>query len=78
MSSKIKLSSLSPGLEAEICSLPPDELCASRLTELGFYPGARIFRLYNAVFGDPCAFFVQGAVIALRRSESDRILVKPI
>ncbi len=78
MSSAIKLSDLPIGVDAVICSLPEDENCASRLTELGFFPGARISRLFNAVFGDPCAYSVQNAVIALRRSETERITVNTL
>lgn len=78
MSSTIKLSALEPGSEALICSLPQDELFSSRLIDLGFYPGAKVRSLFRAVFGDPCAFSVQNAVIALRRTETDRIMVNPL
>ncbi len=78
MSSTMKLSALEPGAEALVCALPEDGLYASRLMELGFYPGARIQSLFTAVFGDPCAYSVQSAVIALRRSETEKISIKPI
>jgi len=78
MSSTIKLSALKPGSEALIRTLPDDELCSSRLMDLGFYPGAKVRRLFSAVLGDPCAFSVQSAVIALRKTETERIFISPL
>ncbi len=78
MSSSIKLSELAPGTEASICSIENDSALKTRLTDLGFYPGARTKALFSAVFGDPTAYLIQNAVIALRRSDADKILVKPL
>ncbi len=78
MSSSIKLSELATGAEAIISSLENESSVNERLTELGFYPGARIRALYRAIFGDPTAYMIQNAVIALRRSESEKILVREL
>lgn len=78
MSSVISLSELPLGCEAIISALPRDDICASRLIELGFYPGASVRPLFRAVFGDPCAYSVQNAIIALRKKETKKILVSPI
>lgn len=75
MSSSVSLSSLPKGKDAIIQSLPKDSICASRLIELGFFPGAKIRPLFTAISGDPCAYSVQRAVIALRKDESDKITV---
>ncbi len=78
MSSAIKLNELPPFAEAQICTLEHGIAIASRLTDLGFYPGAQVKRLFSAVFGDPDAYMIQNAVIALRRSEAEKILVLPL
>ena len=46
-----------------------------RLLELGFTPGAKLVWLFDAPCGEPTAYWVGGAVIALRRSEAARIAV---
>lgn len=75
MSSRIKLSELPQGASAVVFSLENGRAVNDRLAELGFYPGADVKALFSAVFGDPRAYLVQDAVIALRRSESEKIFV---
>lgn len=76
MSPAYKLSKLSPGQSAYICAVE-NSMHGKRLAELGFYPGASVKALFCGVFGQPTAYLVQNAVIALRRTESEKILVKP-
>ena len=73
MSSVIKLSSLSPGQEATVYSLNGRESVNSRLVDLGVYPGATLRPVFRAVLGDPTAYLIQNAVIALRRSDAEKI-----
>lgn len=75
MSSRIKLSELPPGASAFVFSLENGISANDRLAELGFYPGASVKALFSGVFGEPMAYMVQNAVIALRRTESEKILV---
>ena len=46
-----------------------------RLLELGFVPGAEVQALHRAPFGDPVAYGICGAVIALRRADSAHIII---
>ena len=46
-----------------------------RLMELGFIPGRTVSALQAAPWGDPVAYAVCGAVIALRRSDASQILI---
>ncbi|WP_298481705.1 FeoA domain-containing protein [uncultured Ruminococcus sp.] len=48
-----------------------------RLQDLGWIPGTRIQRLQTAGSGDPTAYAVRGAVIALRRCDAKLVLVYP-
>ena len=48
-----------------------------RLLELGFLEGARVRVLHEGLFGrDPIAVRVNGATVALRRSEAMAILIR--
>ncbi len=54
----------------------PDEL-ERRLLELGFIEGARVQVLHEGPFGrDPIAVRVNGATVALRRSEAMAVLAE--
>ncbi len=77
MSPAYKLSELSMGRSARICAV--DQIKnGERLSELGFYPGATVRPLFSGIFGEPKAYLVQNAVIALRRTESEKILVNEL
>ncbi len=77
MSPAYKLSELSPGRSAYIYAIDETKQ-GERLAELGFYPGASVKALFSGVFGEPMAYMVQNAVIALRRLESEKILVNEL
>ncbi len=68
----IPLSKLLPNHAGTITEVPPNH---PRLAGIGFTPGTAIVRLYSAPSGSPTAYLVRGAVVALRTSDADRILV---
>lgn len=78
MSSTKKLSELSIGEEAVVCALMNEKCLKRRLIDLGVFPGARLEPLFRAVCGDPTAYLIQNAVIALRRSDAEKIVVSPL
>ena len=47
-----------------------------RLQDLGFVPGTRVTALYASPAGDPVAYLVRGAVVALRRCDAATIDVR--
>lgn len=49
-----------------------------RLFDLGVIPGAVIRRRYTAPSGSPIAFEVQGAVVALRKSDAKNLIVEEV
>ena len=56
--------------------LPAAEI-ERRLLELGFLEGARVSVLHEGLFGrDPIAVRVNGATVALRRSEAMAIMIR--
>lgn len=70
------LSELPIGSSGIIKSLAMNGLARMRLLDLGFVPGTRVEAVRRSPFGDPVAFRVRGTLIALRREESDKIILE--
>lgn len=66
---------LAVGQEAFVSQLRADEETNARLLALGFVPGGRVEAVQESPWGDPVAYRVCGAVIALRRTDASRITV---
>lgn len=49
-----------------------------RILDIGITVGSKIESLFASPFGEPVAYGIRGAVIALRREESEKIAVEPI
>jgi len=50
----------------------------TRLHELGFVEGDMVMPALRSPFGDPIAYQIRGALIALRREDADLITVETI
>ncbi len=76
----VRLSVLKPGEKAEIVKLAGDlrGLARQRLLDLGFVRGSVVKAYLKAPLGEPVAYVVKDAVIALRKEQSDKILVKKL
>ncbi|MGE0464091.1 MAG: iron dependent repressor, metal binding and dimerization domain protein [Vicinamibacterales bacterium] len=76
----LRLSDLPAGSLAEVVSLDPGlrGFMRRRLLDLGFTPGARIRPDLTTFSGDPRAYRLRGTTIALRRDQSDRVLVRAV
>ena len=70
------LDRLKTGQRAVIASVDATEQQKRRLMELGFVPGGRIEALLEGPWGDPVAYAVCGAVIALRRADAHQITIR--
>lgn len=75
----VPLTQLPDGAAADIVALDPSfrGFARRRLLDLGFTPGARVRSELQTFTGDPRAYRLRGTTIALRREQSDRVLVKP-
>jgi DtxR family Mn-dependent transcriptional regulator len=74
------LSTLSPGTSARVTGLAralrgPQR---RRLLDLGFVPGTVVEAEYASAMGDPVAYRVRGALIALRREQAAAVLTEPV
>lgn len=64
---------LAPGHQAWVGELSAQGELRRRLRDLGFVPGAQVECLGRSPLGDPAAYRVRGAVVALRRRDAQRI-----
>lgn len=69
------LDCLAPGQQATVQDLTFPAPKRRRLLDLGFVPGAAVTALQAAPWGDPMAYGVRGAVIALRRTDAHNISI---
>ena len=69
------LDTLPVGEGATVTALTFTGIKRRRLLDLGFTPGSAVRALQESPWGDPVAYGVQGAVIALRREDARRIAI---
>ena len=73
---KICLSELAPGEAGRISEIRITGALRRRLLDLGMIPQTLVACRNLAPSGSPLAFWVRGAVIALRRRDAAKILVE--
>ena len=80
MPESLRLSRLEPGETAEVVAISPLSRGAERrrLLDLGILPGTRITAEFNSPSGDPVAYRIRGAVIALRENQAQLIRVRRV
>ena len=76
MSPIYPLNELPRGQRAVVCRLDTQGALRRRLMDLGFLPGAVVQSLYRSCCGDPVAYAIGGAVIALRHLDAATVLVR--
>lgn len=75
MNTEKSLFSLKTGEKAQIIKLNSEGSMRRRLQDIGFSEGAAVMCLLKASHGDPSAYLIKGAVIALRKEDSSEIMV---
>ncbi|MCI8554682.1 MAG: ferrous iron transport protein A [Clostridiales bacterium] len=71
----LTLDSLPEGRKARVRELLSTGSMRRRLLDIGLIEGTNIECLQRSPAGDPVAYLIRGAVIALRSEDSSRILV---
>lgn len=74
---ELPLSALALGEHAYISRVGGKNNMALRLAELGLMPGTRIECELVSPAGNPAAYRVRGALIALRRGDAQMVMVVP-
>lgn len=69
----IMLSTLRPGESAYVTEVNAQPAMARRLADLGLIRGTRVTCVLRSPAGDPRAYLIRGALIALRQADTDGI-----
>jgi len=69
------LSSIKPGERAVVKKLTADGSIRRRLLDIGLVDGTQVECIGKSPCGDPAAYLIRGAVIAIRREDSNCVLV---
>lgn len=75
MSEVIQLTDLKKGQKAVIFELAVFDDMRRRLQDIGLIEGTVVECVGKSPLGDPCAYYIRGAVIALRSEDSGRVMV---
>lgn len=66
------------GRKAQVIKVGTEGLIRNRLLDLGLVPSTIVEAIRRSPAGDPVAYRIRGAVIALRSEESQQIQVRSI
>ena len=77
MTEEITLSALPAGARAAVTKISAGEEERRRLAQLGIIPGTALICRLRGPGGSPVAFDVRGVTLALRKTDCDRITVRP-
>ncbi len=70
------LASLAIGESAAVAQIDPECKITRRLYDLGFCRGETVTCMFKSPLGDPTAYLIRGAMIALRRRDAAMVAVK--
>jgi ferrous iron transport protein A len=72
------LTNLHEGESARVISLLNKGRIKRRLQDLGLIPGTQVQCIQKSPYGDPVAYGIRGAVIALRADDAKGVLINKI
>ena len=72
------LNHLPTGKKGTVSSLLSSGAQRRRFLDLGLTPGTVVEALHQSPAGDPVAYEIRGAVIALRREDAEKIRIRPL
>ena len=71
----IPLNELKVGQRGTVSQLLSDTIMRRRLQDIGLIEGTKVECIQKSPSGDPIAFLIRGAVIALRTEDSSSVLM---
>lgn len=77
MTTEFGLDRLCPGESGVVIAVGGEDDMKRRLEEMGWVVGTRVDCLMVSPLGDPVAYRIRGATIALRRTDAEHITVMP-
>lgn len=76
MNRTLSLSDIQPGQSAVVKELHSEGSIRRRFLDIGLIEGTKVECVGRSPGGDPCAYLIRGAVIAIRSEDSRYILVQ--
>lgn len=76
MKSSYNLSQLAPGQRARVSHIAAAGAMRRRLMDLGLTRHTEVMCLGRSPLGDPSAYLIRGAVIAIRAKDSQNIMIE--
>ena len=70
------LSALPEGESAYVTEVNAAPAMDRRLTDLGLVRGTRVTCVLRSPAGDPCAYLIRGALIALRQADAEGVALE--
>lgn len=74
----MKLTDMKPGQRAVVTSLANESDMRRRLQDLGLIQGTVVECVGRSPLGDPTAYLIRKAVVALRRKDAERVSIEGI
>lgn len=71
----IKLKDLKVGQKAVVEKLDVDDSIRRRMLDIGLITGSKVECIMKSPLGDPIAYMIKGAIIAIRKEDSEKIFV---
>ncbi|MCH3971817.1 MAG: ferrous iron transport protein A [Oscillospiraceae bacterium] len=78
MDDRTPLAALAPGHSGEVAALTAAGPMRRRLQDIGLISGTQVSCVLRAPAGDPTAYAIRGAVIALRREDAAHVLISGV
>lgn len=75
MNEQYNLTNLKEGQKAKVSSLLSQGSMRRRLQDIGLIEGTEVECIQKSPAGDPVAFLIRGALIALRSEDSSNVLI---
>lgn len=72
----MRLSSLAPGERGNVIKILAEGDMRRRLIDIGLVEKTEVSCLGRSPLGDPSAYLIRGAVIALRKTDADAVLIE--
>lgn len=76
MNEQLSLNALAVGRSAYVCEIEADPAMRRRLLDIGLIQGTKVTCMAKSPAGDPAAYLIRGAVIALRGSDARGVHVQ--
>lgn len=74
----MNLSDMVPGEKSIVTGFINDAHLRRRLQDLGLIPGTKVECISKSPLGDPTAYLIRRAVIALRKEDADQIYIEEV